>query len=51
MRKTNAKCYVCGKELYIRPNRLKTSKTGVFSCGGECKKIMCSKRMKGTNNH
>ena len=38
----NCKCVVCGREMYIRPNRLKRVKNGC-ACSKECDK----KRRKG----
>lgn len=48
-RKPNTKCDLCGKDIYIRPNRLKTSK--FKSCSIECSKKLRSEFSKGELNH
>ena len=48
-RKPNTKCDLCGKDIYIRPNRLKTSK--FKSCSMECSKVLRSENSKGQKNH
>lgn len=46
----NCKCVVCGKEMYVRPNRLKKSKHGV-TCSLECSSKNRSKWFRGEGNH
>ena len=46
----NCKCVICGKEIYIRPNRLKSIKHGV-TCSIECGSKNRSKWFRGTENH
>lgn len=48
-RKPNTKCDLCGKDIYIRPSRLKTSK--FKSCSMECSKVLRSENSKGQKNH
>lgn len=48
--KPNCKCSVCGKEMYLKPFRLKRVKYGVV-CSDKCKSKQKSELMKGKNNH
>lgn len=48
--KPNCVCTVCGKAMYIRPNRLKKCKHGV-TCSLKCSNINRSKWFSGENNH
>lgn len=46
----NCKCVVCGKDMYIRPNRIKRAKHGV-TCSKECSSKNRSKWFSGAGNH
>lgn len=46
----NTKCFVCGKPIYIKPSRIKRSKSGKFTCSKECMGKMRSILFTGENN-
>ena len=46
----NTKCSICGKEMYLKPARLKRVKNGI-TCSKECGNILKSKYMKSEQNH
>ena len=46
----NCECVVCGKKMYVRPNRLKRTKHGI-TCSLECSSKNRSGWFKGENNH
>lgn len=46
----NCKCDVCGKEMYLKPSRLKRVKNGI-TCSIECASILKSTYMQGDKNH
>lgn len=48
--KPNCKCVICGKEMYLKPYRLKRTVTGVV-CGAECFNELARIRMIGNKNH
>lgn len=50
MRKSNYKCDICKKEMYARPNRIKTNKNGI-TCSKACGSILKSQYMSGEGNH
>ena len=45
----NYKCVVCGKEMYIKPSRIKRTKNGV-TCSKECGRIRKSALYSGEGN-
>ena len=46
----NVKCCICNKPIYIKPSRLKRSKTKMFTCSKECMGKMRSKVFVGELN-
>lgn len=46
----NCRCSVCGKEMYIKPSRLKRVKNGI-TCSKECANKLKSEYMSGEGNH
>ena len=46
----NTKCFICEKPIYIKPSRIRRSKTGKFTCSKECMGKMRSKVFIGDNN-
>lgn len=48
--KPNCKCVVCGKDIYIKPNRIKRTKHGV-TCSVECESKNRSNWSRGKGNH
>lgn len=46
----NVKCCICNKPIYIKPSRLKRSKTKMFTCSKECMGKMRSRIFVGELN-
>lgn len=46
----NCKCSVCGKEMYMKPYRLRRAKHGI-TCSKECSNILRSQWFSGEGNH
>lgn len=46
----NVKCFVCGKPIYIKPSRIRRSKSGKFTCSKECMGKMRSMIFIGDKN-
>lgn len=46
----NVKCCICNKPIYIKPSRLKRSKTKMFTCSKECMGKMRSRVFVGELN-
>lgn len=46
----NCKCTVCGREMYLKPSRLKRIKHGI-TCSKECTYKLKSEYMSGKGNH
>lgn len=46
----NCKCAYCGKEMYLKPSRIKRAKNGV-TCSMKCAALLRSKYMSGAGNH
>lgn len=46
----NCECSVCGKQMYLKPSRLKRVKNGI-TCSTECSNKLRSEYMKGEANH
>lgn len=49
-KKPNCQCVICGKEMYLKPYRLKRVVNGVV-CSDKCNKQLMSWRMSGERNH
>ena len=46
----NCRCAYCGKEMYLKPSRIKRAKNGV-TCSKECANALKSEYMSGKGNH
>lgn len=46
----NCKCVVCGKDMYVRPNRIKRVKHGI-TCSKKCDSVNRSLWFRGKENH